>query len=94
MTTPARLLCEIAWRGSRGISPFALRAQQGDSLRVLVDLGLVAQESNGHYVATTEKGFYPIQTRVGAIWTPTMGIGGTREIGHTSHFGRRKAASL
>jgi hypothetical protein len=87
--TPARLLAEIAFKGSYGLSPYRIRFDWGDSLRVLIDLGLVVQDSNGCYVATTEKGFYPIINSLGR-----MHSSGTCEMGHTSHFGRRKVASL
>lgn len=90
--TPTRLLAEIAFKGNSGLSPYRVRFDWGDHLRVLIDLGLVAQDCNGCYVATTEKGSYPILTSSGAIWSPVRSSD-TREMGHTSHFGRRRSAS-
>ena len=65
--TPAQLLAEIAFKGSSGLSPYRVLSSWGDSLRVLIDLGLVAQDCNGCYCATTEKGFYPTKNSVGAV---------------------------
>lgn len=91
--TPARLLAEIAFKGNYGLSPYLVRFDWGDSLRLLIDLGLVAQDSKGCYVATTEKGFYPLTTITGVL-KPAWSATGTREMGHASHFGRRKPASV
>lgn len=91
--TPALLLAEIAFKGNCGLSPYRVHMDWGDYLRNLIDLGLVAQDSTGCYVATTEKGYYPI-VDCNSILKPAWSATGTREMGHISNFGRRRPASV